>query len=173
MSIDDAESKSVQRADMISWRNPASPRAMAQLWFQRNSGLKMNDRLRINRFCARNRQSNVSTTSLPCCLSDQIPRPCHQWFFERRKRFDLETNFRPPARIIFDVDENSINAVNISGHAPEGDKHVVVRCHGWTFARSTIDCRAVELGGQAAAICNHRVASHTNAAFLEGWLSLV
>jgi hypothetical protein len=75
MSIDDAEGKSVQRADIISRLSPSSPRSMAQRWFQRKSALKSHDKFRMSRFWARNRQSNVSTTSLPCCLSDQMPRP--------------------------------------------------------------------------------------------------
>ena len=96
MSIDDAESKFVQRADIISRLSPSRPRAMAQRWFQRTSGLKTHDKLRSNRFARA--IANRMSVQHRCLL-------------------------RPPARIIFDVDDNSTNAVNISGHAPERDKH--------------------------------------------------
>jgi hypothetical protein len=47
MSIDDAESKSVQRADIILRPRPSRPRATAQRWSQRKSGLKSHDKLRM------------------------------------------------------------------------------------------------------------------------------
>ena len=50
-------------------------------------------------------------------------------FGERCKRFEVQVNLWPPARVVFDIDRNFVNARDVVRNIPVSDEDVIVADH--------------------------------------------